>query len=199
MKEEWHQLVHGSIILFTHKGIRATSVDEITRFCQLPTQSFYEHFDSKEKLVCHIITKWLEKTERYLSFNRHLSPNAITEISNFFRAAEKMVEIIQPIFFIDICNHYSNIWEKLEQLREETIASFIRLNVCRGLQEGLYRRNLDQSLMEKIYFTPMQIVTEHRHIERCLVNRIYHEMNTIFLHGLVNLRGMKLIYEKDAH
>ncbi|NLR66522.1 TetR/AcrR family transcriptional regulator [Chitinophaga varians] len=199
MKEEWHQLLDSGTTLFARKGIRATSTDEIARQCGLHKRCFYEHFNSKESLVAHIIGRWLEKTDRYLSFNRHISSNAIIEMSNFFRIAERVILTTQPVFFRDLRDMYPDIWAGVRQFRENQLATFLRLNIRRGLEEDIYRHNLDQTLLEKLYFTPLELVMNDRIPPECPVYRACRELNIIYLHGLVNLKGMKLIYEKQVN
>lgn len=198
MKEEWQQLLDSSIYLFARKGIRATSTDEITRYCGLHKRCFYEHFDSKESLVARIIRDWLEKTERYLSFNRHISSNAVIEMSQFFRVAERVVLAVQPVFFRDLRVLYPDIWVTVIRFREETLAAFLQQNIRRGIHEDIYRRNLNTTLLEQLYFTPLQLVMDDRLPPGCPVYSSCRELNTIYLHGLVNLKGMKIIYEKQV-
>ncbi|QJB39420.1 TetR/AcrR family transcriptional regulator [Chitinophaga oryzae] len=199
MKEEWHQLLDSSISLFARKGIRATSTDEIARDCGLHKRCFYEHFNSKESLVARIIHTWLEKTERYLSFNRHISSSAVIEMSNFFRVSERVVQTTQPVFFRDLQELYPAIWDSVVQFREGPLAVFLRQNIQRGQKEDVYRRNLDLVLLEKLYFTPLQLVMEDRIPPDCPISSACRELNIIYLHGLVNLKGMKLIYEKQVN
>lgn len=199
MKEEWHQLLDSGTTLFARKGIRATSTDEIARHCGLHKRCFYEHFNSKESLIARIISTWLEKTDRYLSFNRHISSNAIIEMSNFFRIAERVILTIQPVFFRDLRDLYPSIWASVMQFRECQLAVFLKLNIQRGQEEDIYRRNLDQALLEKLYFTPLELVMEDRIPPECPIHSACRELNIIYLHGLVNLKGMKLIYEKQVN
>ncbi|MCW3464222.1 TetR/AcrR family transcriptional regulator [Chitinophaga nivalis] len=198
MKVEWNQLLYTGMALFTRKGIRAVSIAAITRSCGLTEHDFYEHFESKEKLVNMIIADWIDKSGRYLLLNQHISSHAIIEMKHFLKGIEKMVQTVQPIFLADLSNHYTDSWKKLATFKEEAVESFLLLNLRRGIAEEVYRPDIDTWLIAKIYITQLQIILEEIWLQGIDVDRVCREMNRIFLQGLVSVKGMKLLYGKQG-
>lgn len=196
MKKEQKQILAAAVALFAHKGIKGVSVDEIVRSCNLSKRNFYVYFDGKESLVHTIICHWIEKSEKYLSLNSYVASNAISELTNFFQSMESIAHHIRPLFFQELRKYYTPSWEYLESFREASLVPFLVLNINRGLTEEIYRHNTNSLLAAKIYFAHLEMVLDEGCMPAVTPDKVLHEINTFLLHGLVNLRGMKLIYEK---
>jgi len=196
MKKECQKIATTVIPLFTQKGMRSISVEEIARNCGISKRTFYEYFKSKEELVGYIVEDWIKKSARYLSLNRHISSNAISEMNNFFLSMEKVIQTIPPLFFLELRRYYVDIWKVLEHFKEEHLMPFLILNIERGKSENIYRSNIDLYLIGQLYFSLLEGMLENLWRKGIAIEKAYREMNFFLLHGFVNLKGMKLIYEK---
>ncbi|MEZ2443274.1 TetR/AcrR family transcriptional regulator [Chitinophaga sp. RCC_12] len=193
MKKEKEKIVGTASVLFCRSGIRSITVEDIMKNCSMSKRTFYEYFHSKDQLVDCIIEQWTAKSTRYLSLNRYVSVNAISEMSSFFRITENMLRHIKPIFFYELKKYHTGSWKKLDQCRNDALIPFLVGNIDRGQQEEIYRSNIDRRLIGEIHFTFLQIILEDLWMRDIDPERAYREMNMIFLHGLVNIKGMKLI------
>lgn len=198
MKKEMEKVMTTASALFSGSGIRSITVDDIMKHCCMSKRTFYDHFSSKEDLMDQILAQWTEKSARYLSMNRYISVNAISEMSNFFCTTEKLLRRIRPVFFHELRKYYAGSWKKLDQHKNDSLLPFITQNIDRGQKEGIYRDNINKSLIGEIYFSSMQLVLEDMWMEDIDPEKIYHEMNAMLLHGLVNAKGMRLMDEKTV-
>ncbi|SKD09243.1 transcriptional regulator, TetR family [Chitinophaga ginsengisegetis] len=196
MKKEKEKIMATASALFCHSGIRSITVEDIMKNCSMSKRTFYEYFNSKDQLVEFIIEQWTAKSVRYLSLNRYVSVNAISEMSNFFRITENILRRIKPIFFHELRKYYAGSWKKLDQFRDDALIPFLVQNIDRGHKEEIYRSNIDRDLIGEIHFTCLQIILEDIWMPGVNPERVYREMNMIFLHGLVNIKGMKLMDER---
>ncbi|WP_160717380.1 TetR/AcrR family transcriptional regulator [Chitinophaga solisilvae] len=193
MKHEYHHFFHTAAALFLQKGIRAVSIDEIAQNCRFSTTVFFEHFDSKEKLVALMVAEWVEKADRYLSLNRHMAANAIAELKQLLCAAEKIVETTSTLFLRDLKHYYPASWMRLEVFKEESFSACLLQNLHRGQQEDLYRSNIDRSVITAVYMAQLRFMTEERFTPRNDFHQVYGEVNRLFLYGLANRKGRRVL------
>lgn len=198
MKKEMEKVITTASALFSHSGIRSITVDDIMRNCSMSKRTFYEHFNSKEDLMNQILAQWTTKSARYLSMNRYISVNAISEMTNFFCTTEKLLRRIRPIFFHELKKYHAGSWQMLDQFSTDSLVPFVLQNIDRGQKEAIYRNNINKALVVEIYFSSLQMVLEEPRMQGADLESIYHEMNILFLHGLVNVKGMKLMDEKTG-
>lgn len=198
MKKEMEKVMTTASALFSHSGIRSVTVDDIMKHCSMSKRTFYDHFSSKEDLMDQLLAQWTAKSARYLSMNRYISVNAISEMNNFFCTTEKLLRRIRPIFFHELRKYYAGSWKMLDQFRDDSLVPFLLQNIERGQKEAIYRHNINKVLIGEIYFISLEMILEDPRMQGADLESIYHEMNALFLHGLVNAKGMKLMDEKTG-
>lgn len=197
MKKDCRKIVATAMKLFGHHGIKGTSLDEIARSCGFSKKSIYTYFENKEKLVYHIVDQWILNTIRYLNLSPGFSSNAISEMNNFFRYQERTILSVNPLFMLELRKYYQDSWNNLVNFRDTQLMQFIAGNIRRGHEEQIYRDNINVAMTGHLYFTELNAVFENDPLPEMDTRNMVREMHNMFIAGLVNIKGMKLLIDKQ--
>ncbi|MCW2118234.1 TetR/AcrR family transcriptional regulator [Flavobacterium sp. 7A] len=140
--------------LFLKLGFKSITMDDIACEMCISKKTIYKYFCNKELLV-EESTNFMHK-EVHETINTILSMK-LNAIEENFKIREKFSEMFQssvdssPIY--QLKKHYPDIYSKVV-LREITECTmWFRDNITRGIESGLYRKELDIEAYVQFYYT----------------------------------------------
>ncbi len=125
-------------------------MDDIAREVGISKKTIYQHFTDKDDIVYQVIQYRVEKNRDNVQCKIADAHDPIEEI---LIASEMMREHtggMNPSLMIDIQRHYPRAWELCREFREKFLLESIRSNLKRGVQEGLYRPEIDVEVMARL-------------------------------------------------
>jgi len=196
MKVSEEKIMDMAFILFLRQGIKSTSMHDVAYANGLSAKTLSQSFDTKDSLVLAVIEHILEKHSKYLQLNPRLSPNATAEMNNFFQFMESLVNVLTPPLLREIRKYYTGAWNKLIDFREKKLIPYIKENIKRGISEDCYRSDFDQEIYTRIYFLQLNGIAGGEQWGEINMQKVLHELHTIFMHGILNVRGLRLMDTK---
>ncbi|HEV8272459.1 MAG TPA: TetR/AcrR family transcriptional regulator [Chitinophagaceae bacterium] len=192
MKDKTNDIVEKATKLFMQNGLHPVSMDEIALFSGISKKTLYENFQSKEMLVNTIVQQIILKISKYLRVCTDISPNAITEMANFSSYLLELPEILTPGFIRDLKKYYPETHLQLRLFRINSIVPFIQRCLQRGIEEEVFRPDIDKTNVAWLYCWQLQNVFEGDTFLPDL-KKVISGVNDLFLHGIVNSKGQKLL------
>ena len=176
-------------------GIRSVSMDDIATALGMSKKTIYLYYADKDELVLAVVSDVIRKSELDCDRDKNLSENAIHEI---FLAMEMVVEMftaMNPSIIYDMHKYHPRAFAIFQKHKNEYIYNVMRQNLNRGINEGLYRAELNIEIMSKYRVESMLLPfsPEFRHNLKYNLVEIEQELIVHFLFGLVTLKGYKLI------
>jgi AcrR family transcriptional regulator len=195
MKDKTNNIVEKATTLFIQNGLHSVSMDEVALYSGISKKTLYENFQSKEMLVNTIVQQILLKIGKFIRLCADISPNAITEMENISSYAIDLPEILTPAFMRDLKKYYPEAYVQLRIFRNNSIMPFIQACLQRGIEEGIFRPDIDKASMVWLYCWQLQNALEG---ESFLpdVKKVIIDINDLFLHGVLNAKGFKLLSMK---
>ncbi len=192
MKDKTNNIVEKAITLFMQNGLHSVTMDDIASYSGISKKTLYETFQSKEMLVKTIIQKLISKTSKYIGLCPDISPNAIKEIENFSDHILDMLEILRPNVIRDLKKYYPEVYTQLIVFRDNSVIPYLERCLNRGITEEIFRPDIDKRNTGWLYCWQIQNVLEGdtAHVD---VNTIIENANDLFLHGILNSKGLKLL------
>ena len=141
--------------MFLNLGFKSVTMDDLANEMGVSKKTIYTHFENKTKLVddCtqylfKCITDGIEKIVV-------LDKNPIEEQFEIkkFLAQYLKDEKSSPQFQLQ--KYYPKIYKNLHRQEYETMLHCVTSNLQRGIEQGIYRKNLDVSFTARIYFSGM--------------------------------------------
>jgi len=104
---------------------------------------------------------------------------------------------VNQTFFFELEKSFPEAWQKLEQYKHKVFAPGIKKNLQRGMEEKVYRDDLNVLLTTDIRLhqltTALQPAAFSKH--RMSVSQLVGELTTFYLHGITTAKGKKLLYK----
>lgn len=192
MKISAQTILEAALPVFNEQGIRATTLNEVARASGIRVQELKVHFHSKKVLVSAFVDYVLNRHAAYLKVNPLLSPNAITELQNFFQFVERLASEFTPTMLFELKRYNKGIWNKLTGFKDYRLVPYLQKNLKRGVAEGYYRDDIDQNLYTAIYFNLLLVVVTELKDRDDKNRRLLPEFHKIFLGGMLTTRAVRM-------
>ena len=141
--------------LFLTLGFKSVTMDHISNELGISKKTIYQHFPNKTKLVESTVLDVFYKVSEGIECICTLKKNPIEEIydiKNFVKDHLKD-EKSSPQFQLQ--KYYPKIFNTLKQKQYEVMSDCVKENLTRGINLGLYRKNLNIEIITRLYFNTM--------------------------------------------
>jgi AcrR family transcriptional regulator len=191
MKVSEEKIIETAYTLFTQRGIRSTSMQHVARACGASLWDVKLKFRAKKDLVLAVIRHAVGKKASHLLINSSLSPSAVAELNTFFKIIEDTISTLGADIFAEIRRYHPLALNQLSDVVDDTLIPYLQKNMQRGLAEGFFRAELEPALYASTYLYILRTVLESER-DWAQTRRAVTHINDIFLHGVLNVKGMRV-------
>jgi AcrR family transcriptional regulator len=149
------KILINSADMFLTYGFKSVTMDDIATNLGISKKTIYQHFDNKTKLVEATTLYMFDIISEGIDCICALEKNPIEElydIKNFVMEHLKN-EKSSPQYQLQ--KYYPKIFSTLKSKQFEVMQSCVTANLKRGVQEGLYRENINIDFIARLYFNSM--------------------------------------------
>jgi len=163
MKEK---IIKKATEMFMKLGFKSVTMDDIACEMCISKKTIYKYFHNKEVLI--------EEGTEIVHQNIHSIINEI--VSKNFNAIEENFEIrkmfkemfqtidTSPVY--QLKKHYPEIYSKMIANEIEECNTVFTQNIQKGIEQGLYRNDVDVPTCVKFYYTLIFSINENTQLER---------------------------------
>jgi len=155
--ETWVRIREQARNLFMKYGIRSVSMDDIAVQLGMSKKTIYQYFRDKDELVEAIVEQDVNETRSDCQLCLQNSSNAVEEV---FLTMDKMVEHLRnmnPTILYDLHKFHFSAFRKFQEHKQTFLLEIIRVNLERGIAEGLYRPDINIDILSKYRLECMMI------------------------------------------
>jgi AcrR family transcriptional regulator len=138
--------------MFLKLGFKSVTMDDIANEMGISKKTLYKYFDNKDHLVDETVSFVQDTINDILCQIMDNNYNAIEEnfvIKNVFKNMFKNAKS-SPMY--QLKKYYPETFAKLMDREIDTFSDCILNNLEKGIQEKLYRENVNKDLVMKLYF-----------------------------------------------
>ena len=169
-KSDFRKMMKEKIInkakeMFLRLGFKSITMDDIASEIGISKKTIYKYFSNKDILIENTIELAFSEVQEIIIKIENLNLNAIEEnfeIKRMFREMFKSAES-SPIY--QLKKHYPEIYNKVLTQQVSICEDCFRQNIIKGINEGLYRENLDIDNYVKFYYTLIFNINENTMLE----------------------------------
>ncbi len=176
-------------------GVRSVSMDEIAAHLGISKKTIYQYYSDKDALVEGVVGIEINKNEKECSAQHLLSENAVHEIFIALDMVQEMLTHMNPSLIFDLEKYHPKAFKKYNDHKNKFLYDIIKDNLERGMQDGLYRKELKIDIMARFRLASMFLIFNPElfpHNKHTL-SEILDEVTDNFLYGLTTPKGQKLI------
>lgn len=185
------QLTRTAHEMFMRLGIKSVSMDDIAREMGVSKKTIYVEVSNKEELISLVMEDDFCKDMEVLEQNHGESLDAIDEFLRNSRYFIRQMRAMSPATLRDLQKYYPVIWKGLVKNHHLEFEKSLKENLERGLEEGIYRGDLDPVIIARFYSSMMMSVidTSIFPAQERPISEIIGHLSHYHFHGIVNQFG----------
>jgi AcrR family transcriptional regulator len=194
---------HGNFLLKVYElynrfGIKSVTMDDVARELGISKKTLYECIEDKTELVKHVMEMVYRYHGEKLNEITKKDLNAIEQLFEVNRYMTQMVKEQNPSLGYDMQKYYPELHKTMMQEQRQRMHEAIRKNLVKGIEEGLYRKEMNVDIIAGLYMTRM----EYRYQKDTFLalnidsQDVMKEIFVYHLHGIANENGIKLLNGK---
>ena len=149
MKEK---ILKKAIDLFINFGFKSVTMDDIASEMHISKKTIYSHFNNKTKLVEAATFCVFETISNEINCICEIQKNPIEELYEIKKSVMLHLKNEKTSPHYQLCKYYPEINESLKKKQFELMQACVVNNFERGIEMGLYRTNLNEEFVSRIYF-----------------------------------------------
>jgi AcrR family transcriptional regulator len=193
MNEDFKNILSKVRELYTKYGIKGITMDDVAKELGISKKTLYQHVTDKEDLVSKFIDNEILLRQKQICDCFKVGYNAIEELFEISFFMNKLMREQNPATEHDLKKYYPEQYQKIVNVRREGMVSYILLNLKKGKKEGLYRDDMDDEVIAKLYLSRSESISSSSlyTVEELTSIKIFIELLTHHIRGIATSQGIK--------
>lgn len=193
----YEQILATAEALFFEAGVKSTTMDDLARTMGVSKKTLYQYVDNKADLVLKVLERHLE-LETKMVVELFASPsNAIEQMFIISRHVTSSLKKLNPSIISDLQKYYPRAWNLIAEYKQNRIRQTIEANIAKGIDEGLYRSDVNPQIISRFYSSKADCVVDQKlfPFTDFAVIDVYYEFLNHHIRGLASEKGLKFLEE----
>ena len=185
------KIIQKATNLFLRLGFKSVTMDDIANEMAISKKTIYTHFKNKTALVKECTFNLMQNITAGIDEICSLNQNPIEELFEIKKFVMGKIEDDNSSPQYQLQKYYPQISEDLKEGHFEKMMECTRTHLRRGIEQGLYRSNLDIEFIARLYYLGIH-GTKNQNlfpIERFSTKFITEEYLEYHLRGIVTPEG----------
>lgn len=197
------QIIEKARELFLKYGLRSITMDDLAREMAISKKTLYASFNNKQEIINIITLNLIGEHKQNCEKIEKDADNAIQEVLIYITNLKSIFQQFNQKIIYEMKKYYPESWEIFKKYKDEFLSESIMNNLNRGINEGLYRKNINKEINVKLRIEQMQIISNPLLFSSPNFSRkeVFKELFLQILYGISTLKGYELIdnYLKTEH
>lgn len=181
-------------------GLRSVSMDDISAALGISKKTIYQYYESKDDLVGDCIMTYAQCQNEMIMNEENEAADAIEEMINIARRLTGVLDNISRKVMFDLKKYYGPMWEMMNDMKHYSITVTLSNNLKRGKEAGLYRLEIKDHIIVKLYTSMVNAVIENDFFEDkgFRKSNVYLQLLSYHMHGILTCKGVEIFEKKYA-
>jgi DNA-binding XRE family transcriptional regulator len=178
--------------LYMRYGIKSVTMDDVAGEIGISKKTLYQFVTDKDDLVGKIIDNEIIQRQQEICNCFKIGYNAIEELFQISLFMNKLMREQNPATEHDLRKYYPHHYQKIVKVRREGIFNYILSNLKKGKKEGLYRSEIDEEVIAKVYLSRSEILNTNDlfTVEELTSAKIFGELLIYHVRGIATDKGI---------
>ena len=148
MEEKKQHIIKNVGLLYMKFGIRNVTMDQVANEFGISKKTLYQYFNDKEDLVAQVVDYFLSNPDMDIT-----NPEEGNAIDDMFYIRERVAYILKMYnnnIEVELKRTYPQLHDKVYETKRRRIFETTIDNLRKGMEEGLYRSDLEPSFVAKL-------------------------------------------------
>ena len=195
MNKEFEDLLAKVSVLYRKYGIKSVTMDDVAHELGISKKTLYQFVSDKTELV-----KMVVEHVRHCNFNsmgekEETDLNAIEELIEVSQHLNTVMKDHSPSYEYDLKKYYPDIYRNLMLARRKLMYESMISNIRKGKKEGVYRNDLDETIIAKLYLLRIENMQSSEIFGREEIHsqKFFREVFVYHIHGLATEKGLRIL------
>lgn len=184
--------------MYKKYGIKSITMDDVSRELGISKKTLYTLVTDKKELVEKVVEHEFEFVKE--CFNEVFEKegnNAIDQLFEVNHFMRNQLKYHSPSFDYDLRKYYPDLYRKITDRKQHEMYESVLANMKKGKAEGIYRKDLNEEIIAKLYVT--RIIHAHESaiisIEDFIAPEAYKQYFMYHIRGIANEKGIEILEE----
>jgi AcrR family transcriptional regulator len=184
--------------LYVKYGIKSITMDDVAHELGISKKTLYQFVTDKDDLVGKFVDNEISIRKEQICKCFRIGFNAVEELFEISLYMNKMIRDQNPATAHDLQKYYPHHFQKTIKARSEGIYQYILSNLRKGKKEGLYREDLDEEVISKLYLSRIENMHSNElfTMEELTSKKLFSEMLIYHVRGIATQNGINVLAEK---
>lgn len=184
--------------MYSKFGIKSITMDDLCRELGISKKTLYQHVEDKNDLIRKVIDYETDMQRKAMETMFQSEMNAIDELMHVNKQIHLSQSIHSPTFYFDLKKYYPSIYNEWVAYKRERLFDLIMRNLHKGINEGLYRQDMDSHIISKLHMARVEMLHASGIIEEDELStaRFIDEIFRYHIHGICNDKGLEYFRSK---
>jgi len=176
-------------------GVKHMTMDDLANQLGISKKTIYQYYKDKDALVSSVVENDLANHALICDQSMQKADNAVHEIFLLMTVLQELFSSMNPLTLFEIEKYYPLAFEKIKNHKDDYIFSMISANLEKGIAEGLYRKDVDVTILSK-YRLETSLIPFNIHVfhpSKFDMLKVNLQIIEHFVYGVATLEGHKLM------
>jgi len=195
MESRAEQIIPLVFKLYQRYGIKSVTMDDVSHHLGISKKTLYEFFNDKEDLVRQVQLWDYDRRLGYFQEIEKKKLNAIEELFEVYQLIKKIFREFNPSVEYDIRKYYPSMYAQIKEIKRARLYEHSLKNLNKGIQEGLYRHDLNASVLARLHVFRVENILESElfPVEELTSINVFHEIFIYHLNGILSEAGREVL------
>ncbi|MGJ8665042.1 MAG: TetR/AcrR family transcriptional regulator [Patiriisocius sp.] len=146
------QIIHKATEMFMTLGFKSVTMDDIAHEIGISKKTIYTHFSNKETIIAVVTDAIFETITNDIACICDMHKNPIEELYDIKKRVMEHICNEKASPFHQLQKYYPAIHGNIKRRQFGFMQECVLKNLNKGLEQGLYRDNIDVQFVSRIYF-----------------------------------------------
>lgn len=197
MEQKKLEFLGQALDVYMRLGIKSITMDELARQLAMSKKTIYTFVKDKNDLVEQCIQLAQKSEECDIQQIAESQENAIDELLKTGELVSSRLRAVHPSIFFDLQRYHPAAFNMLECHRNSMINEYVVSNFTKGKKQGLYRNNLDENIISKMYLSFIDVLFQGNIFPQSDYTfiQVYSEYFRYHIRGIASDKGLKYLQE----
>ncbi len=181
--------------MFLNFGFKSVTMDDIANKMGISKKTIYAHYTNKTKLVADSTDYLFQLISKGIDHICSLEKNPIEELYEIKKFAMLHLKDEKSSPQYQLQKYYPNIYKSIKERQFSVMQDCVMDNVKRGIELGIYRKNLNVEFVSRIYFSGVTSIKDNMlfPVSQFPMTRLMDDYLEYHLRGIVTPEGRKVL------
>lgn len=181
--------------LFLERGFKSITMDDIANEIGMSKKTIYSEYSNKTSLVEDCVMHKFCDLSNGIDLIIAMEKNAIEELYEIKKYVMSHLNDEKSSPQYQLMKYYPKIHKNLKLLQFDKMHKCILLNVERGLEQGLFRDNINPEFVARIYFTGLNSIKDQNMfpLNQFPIGKLMDSFLEYHIRGIITPKGKTIL------